>query len=146
MKLGDIIEIEYEGKLVYLQYVKGAKSKTRLERMRVFFEIYDERPRNIETIIKDDFFFLDFPYRHGIKENGIILIGNVPLPKDFVFPQYFRSINPFGKGWRIINDGGGQEVVEELTEEQKKLSPWGMWTIPLIFENIENGWRLENWI
>ncbi len=146
MIIGDIIEVEENGKRAYLQYVKEAKNETLLERMRIFYDVYDTRPENIESVIKDDFFFLDFPYRYGIKEEGVTLVGNVSLPKDFVFPEFFRTENMFGGGWRIMKAGGGSEVVKELTEEQKKFSPYGNWNIPEIFENLTNGWRLENWI
>lgn len=146
MTIGDIIELEEDGGKVYLQYVKEAKNETLLEKMRVFYRVYDKRPIDIYSIIKGDFFFLDFPYRHGINEKGVNLIGNIPLSHDFTIPKRFRTENVFGSGWRIINEGGGSEVVEELNDEQKKLSPYGMWNIPEIFENLKNGWRLENWI
>ncbi|NER16781.1 hypothetical protein [Spongiivirga citrea] len=146
MEIGDIIEIEEKGKKAYLQYVKEAKNETLLEKMRVFYEIYDNRPHDVKSVIKDDFFFLDFPYRYGIKEKGVNLVGNIPLPDNFQLPKQFRTENVFGSGWRIVNDGGGSKVVEELNDEQKKLSPYGMWNIPEIFENLKNGWRLENWI
>lgn len=145
MTIGDIIELEEEGEKVYLQYVKEAKNETLLEKVRVFYRVYDERPIDIYSIIKDDFFFLDFPYRYGIKEKGVDLIGNIPLSRDFTIPKRFRTENLIGSGWRIINEGDKSEVVEELNDEQKKLSPYGMWSIPVIFENLKNGWRLENW-
>jgi len=146
MIIGDIIEIEEENKKVYLQYVKEAKNETLLEKMRVFYKVYDNRPIDIDSIIKDDFFFLDFPYRYGIKEKGVNLIGNIPLPHGFMIPKQFRTENVFGSGWRIMNEDAKSEVIEELNDEQKKLSPYGMWNIPEIFENLKNGWRLENWI
>ncbi|MDF0708285.1 hypothetical protein [Flagellimonas okinawensis] len=146
MTLGDIIELEEDGKKVYLQYVKEAENETLLEKMRVFYRVYDERPIDIYSIIKDDFFFLDFPYRYGIKDKGVNLIGNIPLSLDFTIPKRYRTENVFGSGWRIINEGDKSEVVEELSDEQKKFSPYGMWSIPEIFENLKDGWRLENWI
>jgi len=146
MTIGDIIELEEDGKKVYLQYVKEAENETLLEKVRVFYRVFDERPIDIYSIIKEDFFFLDFPYRYGIKEKGVNLIGNIPLSRDFTIPKRFRTENVFGSGWRIINEGDRSEVVEGLNDEQKKLSPYGMWSIPVIFENLKNGWRLENWI
>ncbi len=145
MTLGDIIELEQDGKKVYFQYLKESEDNNTLEGIRLFYDIYTDRPEDIASVIKGDFFFLTFPLKHGIKEKGVTLVGNVTIPKDIVFPKSFRRKNMFGSGWRILLEGGSSKVVQELNEEQKKLSPSGMWSIPLIFENLEKGWRLENW-
>ncbi|WP_062061778.1 hypothetical protein [Aquimarina longa] len=146
MTLGDIIELEQDGKKVYCQYLKEVEDDNTLEGVRIFYDVYTDRPKNIESVIKDDFFFLKLPLKYGIKEKGVTLMDNVPLPKDLAFPKSFRRENMFGSGWRILFAEGGSEVVEELSEEQKKYPPYGHWNIPEIFENLENGWRLENWI
>lgn len=36
------------------------------------------------------------------------------------------------------------ETVVDLSEEQKKLSPWGLMNDTLIIELLKTGWRLEN--
>ena len=76
----------------------------------------------MNSFLTEDFFFLDFPYRYGIKEKGVNLIGNIPLSRDFTIPKRFRTENVFGSGWRIINEGGRSEVVEDgyiiMGEEQ----------------------------
>ena len=146
MTLGDIIELEQDGKKVYCQFLKEAEDDNTLEGVRIFYDVYIDRPEDITSVIKDDFFFLTLPLKYGIKEEGVTLVGNVPLSGDIIFPKSFRSFNPFGKGWRIINDDGRSEIVQELTDEQKKLSPYSTWSLPTIIENLENGWRLENWI
>ncbi len=146
MTLGDIVELKQDGKKVYFQYLEQAEDDNTLEGIRLFYDIYTERPENIESVIKDDFLFLTFPLKYGVEDDDINIVGNVPLPEDLVLPKLFRRKNMFGSGWRILFKGGGSEVVEELNEEQKKYPPYGHWNIPKIFENLESGWRLENWI
>jgi hypothetical protein len=111
----------------------------------VFYDLYPEKP-DLTKIVSGDYFFLEFPVKAAVRKDILHYIGNVPLPKNLNFPRFFRSENIFGKGWRIIDSHGGQKMVEELTDEQKGLSPWGTWNDTLLIDNLEKGWRLDKWI
>ena len=146
MKKGDIFEIETRKGKGYLQFVKEPENKTQLEKVRIFYKLYKERPETIESITYGEYFFLEFPFKAALKKKIIDFIGNISLSKEIIYPNYFRTENVFGKGWRIIDSKGGQKVVEELTDEEIKMSPWGTWNAILLKENLENGFRLENWL
>ncbi len=61
-------------------------------------------------------------------------------------PLFYRTENPFGDGWQIVNSKTLQrETFNELSDDQKKMSPWGMMNDTLIIELLERDWKLENW-
>mgnify|MGYP001801627538 CR=1 FL=1 len=145
MDIGNIYNIKTSKGLGFLQLIKIPDSNNHVELTRVFYELRDSVPENLNDIAFGDFFLLEFPIKAGIQQNVLQFVGNVDLPEGFVFPTFFRSENLFGPGWRIINVNGGQKVVEELNEQELRYSPYGVWNAPLLIENLENGWRLENW-
>jgi len=145
MKIGDIFEIETKKGKGYLQYVKVPKDNTELEKVRIFYDLYSLRP-DLSKLVTSEYFFLEFPIRAAKRKKIIVHVGNLILPVTLTYPRYFRSENVFGKGWRIIDSSGGQRVVAELSKEQKSLSPWGTWNDTLLIDNLESGWRLENWV
>ncbi|WP_156350813.1 hypothetical protein [Psychrobacillus sp. FJAT-21963] len=49
--------------------------------------------------------------------------------------------------WHIIDyDTWKRETVERMTEEQKQLSPWGIWNDTLLKQRLAEGWTLDRWI
>ena len=49
-------------------------------------------------------------------------------------------------GWHLVDtETWERKRVKSLSSEQIKLSPWGIWSAPLLIENLVNDWRLENW-
>jgi hypothetical protein len=49
-------------------------------------------------------------------------------------------------GWHIVNaETLYHELVKELTDEQKLLSPWGCWNDTLLIEMLDEGFSLQNW-
>ena len=148
IKIGDVFEIETKKGKAYLQYIKEAEDNRSLETSRVFYTLHKERPTNLEIVTKDDFFFMKFPLSKLGRRKWMLNIGKIDLPKNLNLPKYFRRENPFGKGWQIIKEGSFTplKVISELSEEQKKYSPSGMWSLDLLQENLENGWKVENWV
>ncbi len=146
IELGDIFEIETSKGNGYLQYVKKPKDDSEVEKIKVYYDLFMQKPKIVEDIISKKFFYIDFPLNAAYKKKIVTFAGNIPLPKNFACPQYYRTENMFGEGWQIINSKTWErESVEFLTEEQKKLSPWGIWNDTLLIENLELDWRLENW-
>jgi hypothetical protein len=49
-------------------------------------------------------------------------------------------------GWHIVNTATWHNtLVKNLSSEEKKLSPWGIWNDTLLIERLTNDWSLENW-
>ena len=152
LTLGDVLKIETSKGIAYIQYVQSPLNSNEIEMTKVFYKLHSEPICINDKFISDnenDFFFLSFPVKAAEKKGILNFVDNVPLNKNFQAPIHFRTENPFGKGWNIV-DKSLDKYVEtgllNLTEEQKKLSPWGVWNDTLLAENLENGWRLENWI
>lgn len=145
MKVGDVFEIETKKGKGYLQYVKEPMDNTELEKTRVFYNLFSLQTE-LSKIVSGEYFFLEFPLKAAKRMKILSYVGNLELPSTLRYPRYFRSVNVFGEGWRIIDATGGQIFVEKLDEKQKKLSPWGTWNDTLLIDNLEKGWRLENWV
>jgi len=149
IELGDVFELETNKGKAYIQYVKEPLSNNELEKVKVFYHLFDETPDDLNDILKGDSFFLSFILKAAYKGGVVEKIGNNKLPDDFEYPKQFRTENPFSDGWNIIDTDENKYIhtgLIELTKEQKNLSPWGTWNDTLLIENLEKGWRLENWI
>ncbi|MGZ3777783.1 MAG: hypothetical protein ACXVI9_09375 [Mucilaginibacter sp.] len=148
IELGDIFEIETAKGKAYFQCVKIDKSRGDL--IKVFNKLYHERAEFIESVIKvKDNYFIGFPLGAAYRRKLIEKVGNISLPDDFELPKYMRSKHVIqGRffGWHIINTSTWKrQLVEKLSEEQKQLSPWGIWNDTLLKESLESGWNLEKW-
>ncbi len=148
LELGDIFELETKKGLAYLQYVKEPKDQNEIEKVRIFYDLHNKRPSQLKDTICGEFFFLSFILKSAFKEGIVKKIGNISIPNDLTFPSFMRTEHLFKDDWwQIVNvKTWERESIENLTDEQKKLSPWGTWNDTLLIENLENGWRLENWI
>lgn len=144
MKTGDLYKIKTNKGWGLVQLIKIPKDKTQLQLIRVFYDLHDILPLNLQEETEKKHFFLEFPLISALRKRILIFVENVPISDSFSFPRYFRAENVFGPGWRIIDINGGQKVVEQLSSEEKKLSPWGTWNDTLLIDKLENGWRLEN--
>jgi len=148
LKRGDIFEIETKKGNAYIQLVELRESDASLDRIRVFYELHQNRPNNFEGVIENEFFYLRFVLREALRRKIFKKIASVDIDPLIVFPTYFRSKHIFQEGyWQIVDgDTWKRETIEVLNAEQIKLSPWGTWNDTLLIENLENGWRLEKWI
>lgn len=147
-ELGDLFEmVTPKGNKIYMQCVElQLDKKNDVELTKIFYTVYKSRPDNINSIIDDGFFFNRFPIKAALSKKVIEKIGNISLPVDFKKPEYFRTENSFGEGWQIVNAKTlKRETILNLSEDQKRLSPWGMMNDTLIIELLEKGWTLEKW-
>jgi hypothetical protein len=92
-----------------------------------------------------------FPsWENAIEQKEVSKKGNFNLPQDFVLPSRFRSkhtINGEFISWHIIDyKTWKREEVQELSDAQKQLSPWGTWNDTLLKERLAKRWALDNWI
>lgn len=149
LKFGDILEITTPKGKAYLQYVLNDETIGGL--IRVLPGVYDKQPHSLaELVSKKEEYFVHFPVKAANKQKIIALVGNYELPEELDIPKQFRTIkkDKDGKviGWQIVDyDTWQRETVNELSEEQKKLSPWGTWNDTLLVERISKGWTLDKW-
>jgi len=148
IELGDVFEINTNKGKAYFQCVKIDRSKWDI--IKVFNQLYDERPSSIENVVKvPDSYLVGFALIAAYKRKLVEKVGNIALPKNFQLPKYMRNEHIIGReflGWHIIDTNTWKrQLVKELSLEQKQLSPWGIWNDTLLKERLESGWNLENW-
>lgn len=148
IKIGDIFEIPTKNGWAYMQYIKAPKNKSEIEKVRIFYTVYEKRPKEISDVLSSDYFFLSFVLGRALRLNIINNVGNYSIPETLEYPRFFRTEHLFKENWWQIVDSktSHRKSVEKLSQEQKKLSPWGTWNDTLLKENLENGWTLDKWI
>lgn len=149
VKLGDIFEIATSKGKAYFQCVHSDKLEGEL--IKVFNHIFEARPKEIEEILKvEDYYYVGFPLKYALKQKIVEHVGIVPIPKGFKKPRYTRSkhmIRGEFKGWHITDSETEKMVlVQELTEEQRQLSPSGIVNDTYLIERLEEGWTLDKWM
>lgn len=148
IELGDVFEMKTDkGNNIYIQCVEIPDDiRNEVELIKIFYDLHQNQPSEINSIIDGDFFYNRFPLKAALRKKIVTKIGNSPLSNDFESPKYYRTENDFGEGWQIVNAKTWyRDTVSTLSDEQKKLSPWGSMNDTLIIERLESGWRLENW-
>ena len=147
-EIGDIFELQTKnGNKIYFQCVEIPENpKNEVELIKVFYDLYSETPSEIISIAQGKYFFNRFPLKTALRRKIISKIGSSKLPENFEIPKYYRTTNLTNDAWQIIDaKTWKRETIIDLTEEQKKLSPWGGMNDTLIVELLERGWNLENW-
>ena len=149
LKVGDVFEVDTPRGKAYIQYV--SHNEVIGELIRVLPGVYDKRPENLMEIVnKKGDYFIHFPVKAAKKQKIVELISHFALPKGLEIPKKFRTeiTDKDGNlaGWHIVDyDTWQRDTISELSEEQKKLSPWGTWNDTLLIERISQEWTLENW-
>ena len=147
IELGDIFELENNDYTIYFQCVENPiDTRNEIELIKVFYGLYRDKILDLEIFKSlDDFFFIRFPLKAALKRKIIKKVGSTSL-ENFEVPKYYRTTNFTGDAWQIVDAKTlKRETVIELSEEQKRLSPWGMMNDTLIIELLEKGWKLETW-
>lgn len=149
IKIGDVFKINTPNGEAYLQYVH--EDETIGELVRILPGVYEKLPENLnEIVVGKEAYLLHCPLKPAIRHKIIEAISNYDISQDFKIPQKFRTeiTDDEGNliGWCIVDYVTWyNDVVYELTEEQIQLSPWGIWSYPLLVERVSEGWALENW-
>jgi len=148
IELGDIFEINTVKGKGYFQCVKI--DKRNCDTIKVFNQLYDEKPVSIENVTNiPDFYFIGFALGPAFKRKLVEKVGNVSLPIGLELPKYVREkhkVRGQFLGWNIIDTSTLKiQLVENLSDEQKQLSPAGIWNDTLLKEKLESGWNLEKW-
>lgn len=147
MKIGDIFELETPKGKAYLHFIYKDKATGYL--VRVLPGLYSARPTDLEELVTlKERFMVFFPLSTANKQKIIQKIGHYPADK-FEKPRYMRVehiVRGAFLGWHIVDtDTWERQLVNELTPEQKLLSPWGIWNDTLLIENLVDDWSLEKW-
>lgn len=148
INIGDVFEIETKIGLAYLHYIyKDGKLG---ELIRVLPGVFNERPIDLnELAMKNESFMVFFPVSAAVRKNIIQLAGSHSA-QGFGKPKMMRMehwVRGEFLGWHIVDtDSWKMKLVKSLTEDQKKLSPWGSFNDTLLTERIEENWSLEKWI
>lgn len=142
LNTGDLLAIETKKGIGYLYLVKLPNDKNDTELVKVFYQLFEHEPKDLNDIINRNFYYLQLPIHEALRQNLVKVVGNLPLSSPNLLPRYFRVENVFGEGWAIVDsETWKREVVTELTEEQKQLSPWDIISFPDLVERLENNWR-----
>jgi hypothetical protein len=147
IKLGDVFEFETGLGKVYLHYVFQDQNIGEL--VRVLEGFYDETPPDIDALVKTpERFFIFFPLAAAQRKKIVTKVGDTELVEG-ICPKFMLDphiIQDEFLGWHIVDTSTWQRrLVKELSEEEKRLSPWGVWNDTLLREQLEVGWNLEKW-
>ena len=146
---GDVFKVQINQGFGVIQCVKDA-IKTEIEVIRVIQGIYNSEA-DVSYIVSSSqtLFYASMPLKYALKEKMVYYIGNYPIPRGFEAPKYFRCkhmIRSEFLGWHIVDrDTLQRKLVLDLSDEEKKLSPWGTISIPDLVERLENDWTPEGW-
>lgn len=147
MIIGNIYEINTEKGKAYLHYI--FKDDELGELVRVLPGLYSEKPTNFNELVEsEELFSVFFPLSFANKKKIVEFVGNYS-DKKFTKPNYMRSehiVKGEFLGWHIVNtDTWERQLVKKLSQEQKTLSPWGIWNDTLLVERLVGNWKLSEW-
>ena len=150
-QVGDVFEIETSKGKGYFQYVY-LNSSDDIELIRVFPGLYAEAPQNMEELVlQKEAFFVQFPVRAAYRRKIVRLMGHYEIPLKLELPPPKMRTPHVVRGkficWHIVDYKTLQRVsVKNLSEEQKKFSPWEIWNDTLLIEKMMEGWTPEKWL
>lgn len=150
IQMGDVFEITTPKGKGYFQYVFN--NKTMSELIRILPGLYLEQPENmVQVVARKEIYFVHFPLKAAYRKGIVKLVGKYDLPEEMEFPKKMRTdyVDKFGSRicWHVIDyNTWKRESVKEVTEEQKKLSPWGIWNDTFLIERLAEGWTPEKWM
>jgi len=149
IRIGDTFEIETPKGVGYIQF--AYRDKRGIEYVRVIDGLFKCRPDNLKEFVdKKERYIVGFPLTIGASRNVVGFVANILLPADFAMPKLMRSdhfVRGEFLGWHIVNvSNWKRKLVSKLSEQEEKLSPWGIWNDTLLKERLAADWRLESWV
>lgn len=147
IKIGDVFELETPKGKAYLHYIYD--DPTIGELIRVLSGLYHDRPPELDEIVaKKERYLIFFPLKAAYRRSIVERVGHASAD-GYAKPAFMRSDHwerfEF-KGWHIIDtETWRMQLVSRLSDEQKQLSPSGIWNDTLLRDRLVAGWSLENW-
>ena len=124
VKIGDIFEIKTSKGYIYIHYIFKDEKLGPL--IGVLSGFYNKRPSDFQKIVlNEEQFVVYFAISSANKRKTIEYVSNYKMV-GFQKPQFMKTEHYIGR-----------EFVKTLSPEQKKLSPWGIWSDALLIENLE---------
>ena len=148
--IGDVFSINTPKGNAYFQYVY--LNKNNIELIRILPGLFEETPTDLEGLVrKKELFLISFPLAAAYRRKLVEFVGSYQIPAGFQRPKYMREDNVDRNGnlinWYIVDtDTLKREKVLELTDEQKKFSPFEIWNDTLLVERLTEGWTLDKWV
>lgn len=145
-KQGEILEISSDRGIAYAQVLRPRQKQGDLLRV---YNGYWPLPLTSLDVLNDGEtkFHLFMPVDRELENDRIRRVGILPVPpSELGFPT-FRSglLNPLTKRveiWWLWN-GEKEWKVGDLTAEQHKLSPDGMWDLNFLLGKLNQDWKPE---
>lgn len=150
LEIGCVFSIETQNGKAYFQYV--LKNEILGELIRVLPGRFHNDIEDLQGLVNEhEIFMVHFPLKAAARRKLVCFVGHFKLPNNFKCPKFMRSkqTNRVGEliKWQIIDyETWEREDVLELSDEQKKLSPWGTWNDTLLIDRLNKGWTPEKWI
>ncbi len=145
LSFGDIFEIKTVTGHGYLQYVD--KTALGVELIRVLDFVNTDIKQ--DDVNRPERWNTEFTLKAAVTKKLVAKIGKFDIPNYYKIPEFARTThNVRGefKGWHIVNRKTLQrELKAQLTNDDLKLSPYGIMNDTLIKEYLDSNWRLENW-
>ena len=143
LKIGDIFEIQTPNGFAYLQYTQKDPALGHL--IRVLAGNIKQRQKSFKEIASTkELFFVFFPLSAAERRKIVTWVANEEIPawaKERPMMKKRGGITRDGKvlNW-IITDGTDEQIVKQLTEEQKEYSPEEIWNDTMLVQRICKGW------
>lgn len=147
IKIGEVFELDSRSLRVTLHYVYDDPRIGQL--VRVFNSV--PSPTGIpELESATEAFLIFFPLEMAVKKGVVRPLGSAKIPGDFEKPKFMRSkytVRGEFCGWHIVDtETWVRHLVKSLSEDERNLSPWGVWNSELLISRLSEGWSLEKWV
>jgi hypothetical protein len=147
IEIGEIFSISTKKGFGFIQYIGNSDLDNEL--VRVLEPLKQKNEIQIIEVETVERFIIGFPVKAALSHKIIYRTGKFDLPKGFKIPSKSRSQhNVRGEflGWHIIeNSTLKRKLKRELSDEDLKLSPCGIFNDTLLIQYLEDDWRLHNW-
>jgi len=144
---GLVFEIATPEGLAYFQYV--SRDGDYGELIRVLPGVFRTRPEDpLSLALEEELYSVFFPVSAALRRGIVTKVGKGLIPGGKWRRRSMRRPGAREKGGRIltwvIEEEGGERVVNTLAPEQLKLPMAVIWNDTMLKERIAEGWRPED--